>query len=139
MDRNEMLSALGAFIRSRPGLEYGNYGDAKSYRAELRAIMRDKRDAETLLTQVALSSATAEDIIAASRNAFSGRLSFTHRGLEYCAGQYYPTEYRKAACAVLASVLWQRKSDSHAPGNGEKIRAEFRREYGRGIAGRWFQ
>lgn len=26
--------------------------------------------------------------------------------LDYCTGQYWPTEYRAAACAVLASVLW---------------------------------
>jgi hypothetical protein len=26
--------------------------------------------------------------------------------LDYCTGQYWPTEYRAAVCAVLASLLW---------------------------------
>lgn len=27
-------------------------------------------------------------------------------GVGYCTGQYFPTEYRRAVCAVLASALW---------------------------------
>jgi hypothetical protein len=32
--------------------------------------------------------------------------------LDYCTGQYFPTEYRRAACAVLASALWSAKRDN---------------------------
>jgi hypothetical protein len=35
--------------------------------------------------------------------------------LSYCVGQYWPTEYRAAACAVLASALWDYKRDHCMP------------------------
>lgn len=64
--------------------------------------------------------------------------------IDYTTGQYFPTEYRKAACAVLASALWDNMIDA-VPGEGEGVksagdwlRAYFRREFGRGIASRWF-
>jgi hypothetical protein len=136
--RAAMLAALGAWIRQRPGLEFGNYGDGASYRAELRGIARDKRDAETLLRAVGLSSIGADTLGEAFERAYSGRLSWDGKRLSYCEGQYWPTEYRKAACAVLASALWRHRAADYAPGEGLKIRAAFRREYGRGLAGRWF-
>lgn len=79
--------------------------------------------------------------------------------IHYTAGQYYCTEYRGAVARLLASVLWAWKRD-HAmpapdlvrangdgpqcevyPGGisaGDWLRASFRREYGRGIASRYF-
>jgi hypothetical protein len=33
-----ILESLRRFARQRPGLEFGNYGDATAYRAELRSI-----------------------------------------------------------------------------------------------------
>lgn len=84
--------------------------------------------------------------------------------VDYCAGQYFPTEYRKAVCAVLASVLWDtwrenmpapsgkvkrvsgsgpfRHESEHDSINGmtpgDYLRATARKEFGRGIASRWF-
>jgi hypothetical protein len=72
--RKLILNAFATFIRSRPGLEYGNYGDPASYRAECRQIARDKRDAETLLSAVALSPITTEELLAAFPRAYSGQL-----------------------------------------------------------------
>jgi len=136
--RSQIINAIATFIRSRPGLEYGNYDTARSYRAECRQIARDKRDAETLLSAVALSPITAEELLAAFPRAYSGRLSWDAGKLEYCVGQYYPTEYRKAVCSVLASALWSMRRESMAAESGGEIRASFRRQFGRGIASRWF-
>lgn len=68
--------------------------------------------------------------------------------LDYCVGQYWPTEYRRAACAVLASALWDHARDDRSPSDGtlrqikqskgDWLREHFRREFGRGIASRWF-
>ena len=174
MTKQQILEALSKWIKQRPGLEFGNYGEMKSYRAELRQIAKDRRDAETLLRAVALRpSITAEDLIAATR-AYSGRLQIKEatdqrregcsndcKGrvcknalrcdghapirIDYCAGQYWPTEYRKAVCAVLASALWDalREDFSSVPdkpelSKGDAIRLNFRREFGRSIAQRWF-
>jgi hypothetical protein len=64
--------------------------------------------------------------------------------IDYCTGQYWPTEYRKAVCAVLASALWNRKradmpDDTGKLSHGDWLRDQFRREYGIGISKRWFQ
>jgi hypothetical protein len=64
--------------------------------------------------------------------------------IDYCAHQYWPTEYRKAVCAVLASALWDRlradmPDDTGDLSHGDWLRDQFRREYGIGISKRWFQ
>ena len=162
--KEQVLNTLSAFIRQRPGLDFGNYGDLSSYRSELRQITKDRHQAFELLSAVARhDTITAADLIRASEHAYSGRLAIkeTDTGgcvIEYCAGQYFPTEYRKAACAVLASALWDYWRDHcmpepelmHTSETGEVINryrgmraADFLRhtarlEFGRGIASRWF-
>ncbi len=174
-ERVQILNALQAWINQRPGLEFGNYGDVTSYRAELRSITKDLHQARTLLRFVELrESITAEMLKAAFKGAFSGRLSWekhpaqplelratNYYRLEYCTGQYWPTEYRRAACAVLASAIWSwfregcmpepdynpeqhAKGAGHVPNTyktlraGDYIRRAMRREFGRAIASRWF-
>jgi len=145
-----------------------NYNDWRSYRAESRSVTKDLHDARALISYVACrDSITAERIVAASRGAFSGRLTIEPRGkdgfaVSYCTGQYFPTEYRKAVCAVLASAIWdwareecmpEPKYVHHGKGTagpfltekryaglsaGDYLRRFARRELGRGIAGRYF-
>jgi hypothetical protein len=67
----------------------------------------------------------------------SGRLTWDGKRLDYCAGQYFPTEYRAAACRTLASALWCYWSDGGRH-SADQIRAAARRHLGRGIAKRWF-
>lgn len=180
-----ILHALDAFVCQRSGIESGNYfspydrGESwvegvKAFRAEQRSITRDLRDYRALRLVVGLrTDITAEDL---ERDAFGGRLTLSFREtatksgpaggaiLDYCTGQYFPTEYRKAACAVMASALWARKRLDMPPADGtfkkiigkgpfareadfdnvqgkspgDWLRASFRAEFGRGIAGRWF-
>lgn len=234
--KQAIIDALRRWIRQRPGLEYGNYGDPTSYRAECRSIARDKREAETLLSAVSWRDGIdADALIRAAEGAYSGRLSIkldgpwfvdyadgsvysatseqdardhwsrcagrNERGdgtlrqkpvaaIDYCTGQYWPTEYRRAVCAVLASALrdyqranmppitgyrvesWSRlglgrtrhqlqptreaaETDLRQHGGsdygsvsevysgnlsaGDWLRAYFLREFGRGIASRWFR
>lgn len=118
--KGEVLAALRKFARQRPGLEFGNYGDAAAYRAESRDITRDLSQALTLLRQVELCpSITGQNIIDAAKHSFSGRLSIEATPLRvkvnYCTGQYFPTEYRRAVCAVAASVLWDWVRDKAMP------------------------
>ncbi len=140
MNKQAILDTLRKFARQRPGLEFGNYGDYKAYRSELRSITRDLAHAETLLRAVERSDIDAAAIL---RAADGGRLSIAVDGekvrIDYCTGQYWPTEYRKAVCRVLASALWEHVRDSMTGDDiGDRIRAHFRREFGRGIAGRYF-
>ncbi len=123
--KQQIIAALRAFIGQRPGLEFGNYGDVTSYRAEMRAITKDLHHARWLLRDVELrDSITAAMIIDASRRSSRfRRLSIVERDdgaieIDYCAGQYWPTEYRRAVCAVMASVLWNWKREYYMPARG---------------------
>ena len=168
-----ILGALHTFIRSRPGLEYGNYGDPQAYRAEMRSITRDLSHARVLLRRIEWSSISGADLMNAAR---SGRLSIeaTPDGgvkVDYCTGQYFPTEYRRAVAALCASALWDWTRENSMPepeykthgtpakstrnpgypdaplhtvetynglSGGDWLRRYFRREFGRGIASRFF-
>ena len=135
-----IIAMLEKFARQRPGMEPGNYGDWKAYRAELRTVTRDLTHARTLLSAVEWSGITADDIL---RAADGGRLDIKVDGervrIDYTTGQYFPTEYRKAVCRVLASALWAHVRDSMTGDEiGDRIRAHFRREFGRAIASRYF-
>lgn len=144
LDKDTILDALARHIAQRSGIDarnyFSNWNDTegrKAFNSEYREILREGRDARTLLYAVRRSpSITADDILAATKRAFSGRLTYNaeKQRFDYCTGQYFPTEYRAAACAVLASVLW---NWSERPTTDDK-RKYFRGEFGRGIQSRWF-
>jgi hypothetical protein len=140
--RNDILHALAAFAATRPGLDprdyISNWSDTegrKAYAAEVRSITKDLHHARALLTAVRLSSISEAQLIEAFRGK---RLSWDGQRLDYCTGQYYPTEYRRAVCAVLASALWAYYRDDCCADTGDKIRAAARRNLPRAIALRWF-
>lgn len=153
--KDSIIAALHAFIRQRPGLEYGNYGDAAAYRAEMRGITRDLNHARLLLRHVELSHGiTGRDML---RTAAHSRLTIRNADsgvtVDYITGQYFPTEYRRAVARLCAELLWAYRRDHAmpesvaAPGEpwrfggmsaGDWLRHWFRREYGRSLAGRYF-
>ena len=171
-EKQAIIDALGVFMRRRSGMEPGNYGSYTDYRQEQRSVTRDLHQARLLLREVELRDGiTATDLKAAFR-AYSGRLTcndisaryddgsiYWRFSLGYCTGQYFPTEYRKAVCAVLAQALWDWKrdqcmppavitdgentyryspSDKNTVSAGDWLRASFKRDYGHAIASRWF-
>lgn len=140
MQKTTVIDNLNQWIKQRPGLDFGNYGDIKSYRSELRGITKDYQDARELLAFVALCDGiSAADIVAAAKGAYSGRREINpeYGAIDYCTGQYWPTEYRAAACAVLAATTWAYFRES-GHDTGDSIRKAARAEFGRGIASRWF-
>ena len=117
----QAVTAIVAYAAQNPGLEYGNYASGwndksgrAAYYSESRQITKDwHRVCATVRT---LYNVTEADILEASRGAFSGRLQVTREGdkikIDYCTGQYWPTEYRKACASVLeyAAQLAYRRS-----------------------------
>ena len=51
--KTQIVLALSAWVSQRPGLEYGNYGDVSSYRAEVRSIGKDLQHARALINYLA--------------------------------------------------------------------------------------
>ena len=146
--KTQIINALYTFANKRPGLEPRDYirrwDDSEgraTYRAESRNITKDLNHARALLRRLELSGITAEEIIEASKEAFSGRLtiSATDDGIvkvSYCVGQYFPTEYRKAVASVCARALWSYwREDSKT---ADSIRQLARREFPRAIARAYF-
>ncbi len=156
-----IMAALYRFTAQRSGMTFADYGERDAFMTDYREVLRDGRDARTLLRAIELrDSITADDIMAATR-AFSGRLQIVIRddgavAVDYATGQYFPTEYRAAVAAVCASALWAyyrgnmpvaaiAASPEGTPNvtqgtvnAGDYIRKQARREFGRGLASRWF-
>lgn len=59
--------------------------------------------------------------------------------IDYCTGQYWPTEYRPVVCRLLSSVIWYWMRDNMLdPITGDDIRRQASRELGTSIARKWF-
>ncbi len=140
-ERDNILALISAHIESRGGMTINDYvsdwrdtiGRA-AYNQDRREVLRQLHDARTMLAAIRWRSIDADALKYAFRHAFSGRLSYENGRLEYCTGQYYPTEYRAAACAVLAMALrryWREQS-------GGNWRNSAIRELSPGIIRRWF-
>lgn len=138
--RTELLDALRAFICQRPGFDWHNYAGAPdAYRADRYTAMRDKADALALLD--AVTWRTGIDAAAMLAELRGGRLTWdAERGeLDYCTGQYFPTEYRGAAARALAAMLWAYFRDECGADTGDKIRRMARRELPGPLAARYFR
>ena len=138
--KTELLDQLRKFARQRPGIDPGNYGAGadgwRAYNSEARSVTRDLSVFNRLLREVYWrDSITAENILAHCQR---GRLTWNGAEFDYCTGQYFPTEYRKAAAALLAHVLWDYWRECKPDADGHELRAIARRELGASIANRFF-
>lgn len=142
MSKQAMVNALYAFINQRSRMDGRDYGSSReAFMGDYRPMLRHGKQARTMLRAVELrESITAEALLAASR-AYSGRLQFVDKGngsvaIEYTTGQYFPTEYRCAACAVLSQALWDFWQPDYK--TADEIRKIAKREFGPAIAKTWF-
>lgn len=163
IQRYTLLRALETFAQQRPGIDPRNYGNWSDYRSESRRVTQDLHDFRVIMAAVERSELSAADILQATR-AYSGRLEIVapltldRFVVKYCTGQYFPTEYRRAACAVLAQALWDYHREAQMtdaellqiyesmspdvqghPRPGEKLRKKFRRMFPRRIARMYFE
>jgi len=138
------IELLVKFVNQRPGLDFCNYGDISAYRSESREITKDKHDFNELLT---LALRRVDNLNAALTNLLSnssGRLILNNGQLEYCTGQYFPTEYRPAACRALRDLIWNSyRDEKDSEGNavyadGHKIRKAINRNLSRRVAKNYF-
>jgi hypothetical protein len=142
-DKATLCRMIRAFIGQRSGIDFRDYrNDREAFLADYRPMLREGREARRLLKFVeARDGITAADILNASSG--NGRLAWVHAQdalrLEYTTGQYFPTEYRAAACSMLAGIVWRYLADGHPEDNtAEAVRRRARQIFGRGIGGRWF-
>lgn len=138
---NKALEALEDFVNSRPGFDPRNYDSARSYREDYSVALRDLHDARALLRAMRWRDSITEERVMQEAKGKRLSLSRTQDGrvqIDYCTGQYYPTEYRRAVCRLLASVFWVYLREDCGHSTGDAIRAAARRELGARLARRWF-
>lgn len=114
------IAQLCAFAAQNSGMDARDYYDphdllsgrrsvyyqgVSAYKAEARSINADWRRFKDALAVAGAEGVTEADVIAEAPRAYSGRLSWAGGHWEYCTGQYFPTEYRQAACAVLDAAI----------------------------------
>lgn len=103
----DFINLLCKFVNSRPCLDFNDYGDVKIYRAESREITKDRSDFYELLNLARWQVDNLNEKIEQYLTISSDRLTFENNKLKYITGQYYPTEYRPAACRVIKSIIWR--------------------------------
>jgi hypothetical protein len=136
--RDNILDAIERHIAKRSNMDPRLYNnDRAAFMGDYRPMLRDGKDARTMLAYIRpRASIDAAALVAAMGN---GRMQYdaARKEMDYCVGQYWATEYRAAACRVLASAIKAFLSDG-ASLSRYGIRAAASRELGRGIARRWF-
>jgi len=139
------IEKLTKFVNQRPGLDFSNYGDVSAYRSEMAEITRDRTDYFELLSLAFNRVDNLNEVLTNYLTQNSGRLSLNKdSNLEYCTGQYFPTEYRPAANQALRSIIWSSYSNElHADNtpvysDGNAIRKAIKRNVSRRIARNYF-
>lgn len=138
------------FAHGRPGFEWVNYGCSSSYRQDYRRAYNDLKAFEELhrLAARRLESYSAlSDAIRTHLEKSGDRLEISESGdrLQYITGQYYPTEFRAAACRVLVSVIWnnfreeKNSSGEYVYTDGHKIRKAIKQALRTRNAKSWFE
>jgi len=101
------IEKLTKFVNQRPGLDFCNYGDVSAYRSESAEITRDRTDYFELLSLAFSRINNLNEVAENYLKNSSGRLTLNDKGnLEYCTGQYFPTEYRPSVNRILANLIW---------------------------------
>jgi hypothetical protein len=129
------FDALLIFAQQRPGIEPGNYATVRDYRAESRDVTRDLHDVRALVG-MARCFIPADKLTAAT----SGRLTWdAARGVwDYATGQYFATEYRRAAARLLVDRIGRDWMTRHPGVTWPEAREWARVAFGRRIASRYF-
>jgi hypothetical protein len=124
------------FVNQRPGFDLANYCSMNSYRQDYNETLKDKHSFFELLSLAESRIENFEELLYNELKNNSGRLSINENNqLTYCTGQYFPVEYRAAACRLLASIIWADYRDEknnkgqNLYNTGNEIRKAVKRNY----------
>lgn len=132
MDSAHIRTLMLRFIAQRSGLDALNYADRESLLEDYRQILRDGRHARIMLRGIPPPDECFE--------LSSGRLTLSGGELSYTTGQYFPTEYRAAACRAIATAWWNHwRADYTGDRFAAFARTKAKAHFGRAIADRWFK
>ena len=134
------IEMLCKFVAQRPGLEFANYGSMKYYRQDYNEILKDRNSFYELLNLArSRYDGKLNEVLLNYLQQSNDRLTLIEckegYRLQYITGQYFPTEYRNAACRVLVSIIWNDYRDekhndgSNVYNDGHAIRKAIKSNY----------
>ena len=137
MNTLQATSMLRNFVNQRPGFDLCNYGGRnKYYRRDYNEALKDRNSFYELLGLASdRYGANLDEVLTKHLISTSGRLSLEGGALQYITGQYFPTEYRAAACRALATIIWESyRGEKYEDGSdvykdGNEIRAAIKRNW----------
>ena len=141
MTKQNIIESLTTFVNKRPGLSFADYGNSSLYQQDYREhCAKPKADFKALASAVAWRDSLDADALSQAIRE-TNRVDLLDDGsINYTPGQMGATEYRHAACNVLSRALWNHWREDTPEGMAprEHITRTARREFGRGIAARYF-
>jgi hypothetical protein len=149
------IEKLVKFVNQRSGINpndyYSDWKDTegiKAYRSETREITKDRTDFFELLSLAQRRIDNFEEKLTYNLIHTNGRLVLKNGELEYVTGQYFPTEYRPAACRIVAQLIWNdymsEEHDTKTNGiesvykDGHAIRKALRQQLSRRVMKNYF-
>ena len=105
--KETVIKLFTNWINQRPGLDWRDYGNSyNAYKNDANNISKQRKEALKALRLFGYLDYDPETFNTSCRWAYSGRLQVIYNAdkgwfIDYCTGQYWPTEYRQAAAAVL--------------------------------------
>jgi hypothetical protein len=89
------IDAIFAYAKQNSRRNFADYCDRKIFRSDYRMIAKDKRQAERLFWYFTNRNITG----------VFNRLTITDDTINYCAGQYPPTEIWHAVHAMMQRIM----------------------------------
>lgn len=118
------INLLVNFVNQRPGLNFADYGNRAYYLQDYREILKDLHSFNEFFKlasrRIDNLNAVLFDYLIKSNDRLTLKESNGVFKLQYITGQYFPTEYRSAACRVLCSIIWNDYANE-INSNGEYI------------------
>jgi hypothetical protein len=111
---------LRQFANQRPGLDFNDYGQRKYYMQDYREILKDLHSFRELLNLAINRIDNLNEVLTNRLSNNGDRLTLKDGKLQYITGQYFPTEYRNAACRILSYLIWESYRDEKHE-NGESV------------------
>jgi len=113
------VEMLTNFAQQRPSLNFQDYGSRKYYMQDYREILKDLHSFRELLQLCKRRIDNLDEKLKKQLEQSSDRLTLKDGKLQYITGQYFPTEYRNAACRVLVRLIWEDYREEK--NNGEPV------------------
>lgn len=129
------------FVTKRPGFNPELYNSVSSYKRDRLVAYSARNDFNALLRLVKSVTGDDKDLDSSLvKHALKsgGRLLWNEEAeqWDYCPGQCFSTEYRGAACNLLARVIWSAMCDDYD--NADELRMRLKKILRRSIIKSYF-